>query len=77
MMMTCKEATEMSAKLEEGKLSQTERVSLWFHMLICKYCKAFEHNSKLMIKSFQKIERIQLSTDEKERMQKEIDQLKA
>jgi hypothetical protein len=48
MSITCKKATEFIIKNEEGKLSLSQRVKLWRHLLICKVCKVFYNQNKLL-----------------------------
>ena len=38
---SCREARERLTDYAEGGLSPRERVSLWFHLLICSACNAF------------------------------------
>ncbi len=40
-MINCKESTQLTIKKEESKLTLREKLELSFHLLICKYCKAF------------------------------------
>ena len=44
-MISCKEATFLTAKKEEAKLSFFERMKLKFHLSMCEYCKMFEKQS--------------------------------
>ncbi len=50
MMITCKEATRMVSKKEEGKLSSVNRVRLWYHFAICSLCRLFYRQNDLLTK---------------------------
>jgi hypothetical protein len=41
MIISCKEATYLHQKKQEGKLQRMERFGMWFHLLYCKFCKLF------------------------------------
>ncbi len=41
LMITCRDATFLYTKKKEGKLSLAERLALWFHLLMCKFCALF------------------------------------
>lgn len=47
-MITCKEATLAIIKKEERKISIIERIRLLIHLAICKFCKLFEKQNKLI-----------------------------
>lgn len=42
LMISCKDATMLTAKKEEGKLSLVERVKLSMHSSMCLLCRKFE-----------------------------------
>lgn len=44
-MINCKESTRLSLKKEQRKISLRERIELSFHLLMCKYCRIFDHQS--------------------------------
>ncbi len=44
--ISCKEATQLILKKEEGKLSIGQRVQLSLHLLICDLCKSFNLQNK-------------------------------
>ena len=47
--LCCKQATYLVLKKEEvSKLSFKEEISLKFHMLICRFCRAFRKQSAIM-----------------------------
>lgn len=47
-MISCKEATYLISKKEEGKLTLAERLKLSVHLAICSICRAFEKQSKFI-----------------------------
>jgi hypothetical protein len=46
----CKQATLLSLKKEEGKITFWESIKLWYHLLYCKYCKRFTKQSAIINK---------------------------
>ncbi len=44
-MINCKESTRLTIKKEENKLTLREKIELSFHLMICKYCRAFNVQS--------------------------------
>lgn len=46
--ITCKRATYLVSKKEEGRLSFLEWIRLQFHLSICSMCKLFEKQTKLI-----------------------------
>jgi hypothetical protein len=44
----CKQATLLSLKKEEGKISISERVKLFYHLLYCSYCRRFVKQSSII-----------------------------
>lgn len=47
-MISCKEATYLISKKEEGKLTLAERLKLSVHLAICGICRAFEKQSEFI-----------------------------
>lgn len=73
--ITCKKATYLISKEEEGKLSWLERWQLRGHLTICSICRKFEqqsgfigHMARLYTHSHET-----LSPESKERMQHALD----
>ncbi len=57
MMASCRQATELIEKREIAGLGIYERVSLTYHLSICKACRAYQSQSRLIdnwMKSHQK-----------------------
>jgi L-lactate utilization protein LutB len=44
----CKQATMLSLKKEEGKITIMERVKLFYHLLYCIYCRRFVKQSSII-----------------------------
>jgi len=42
----CRKVTELVERRDLKSLTVGERAGLWFHMRICKYCKAYEVQSQ-------------------------------
>jgi len=49
-MITCKEATMLSVQKAEVKLSFSDRMRLFIHLLICQYCRLFDKQMKMIDK---------------------------
>lgn len=47
-MISCKEATYLISKKEEGKLTLAERLKLSIHLMLCSICRAFEKQSEFI-----------------------------
>ena len=78
----CKQATQLTLKKEEGKISLTERVILFYHLLYCFSCRQFVKQSVLInvaVKQAADAELknpiYQLSEEKKKVIQHELDTL--
>ena len=40
-LISCKQATYLHEKKEEGRLDGAEQFGLWVHLLYCKFCRLF------------------------------------
>jgi hypothetical protein len=49
-MISCKEATMIVVKKAEIKVTFSERLKLFFHLIICQYCRLFEKQNKIIDK---------------------------
>lgn len=47
-MLTCKQASQLLSQSLDRQLSARERFALRLHLLICKYCKRFGEQIKLL-----------------------------
>jgi hypothetical protein len=73
-MLSCKEATFLMAKKEEGKLTFFERMKLSFHTSMCRFCRLFEKQTKQIREESRHIHAEEgLSDAAKRRMQRLID----
>jgi hypothetical protein len=50
LMISCKEATMLSLQKTEVSLSFSDRIRLFVHLRICKYCRLFDKQSKMIDK---------------------------
>jgi len=48
LMITCKKATEMIERNNSNDLSMSELMKLKFHLILCKACKFYEKQSRLI-----------------------------
>jgi predicted anti-sigma-YlaC factor YlaD len=48
--ISCKKATYLVSKKEEGKLNWIESIQLRTHMTICSLCRLFEQQSRFITK---------------------------
>jgi hypothetical protein len=46
--LNCKQATLLSLKKEEGRISFMENIKLQYHVLYCKYCRRFIKQSAVI-----------------------------
>ncbi len=78
----CKQATLISLKKEEGKITIADRIKLSIHLLFCDACKRFIKQSGLINKAMQQLHQKlhqypphTLSKETKEKMQQQVDGL--
>jgi hypothetical protein len=72
-MITCSDATLYVSKREEGKLSSKVRFKLFLHLLICKFCRLFAKQNKLVIHEIKHLHTDATLTElEKEQIQAKI-----
>ena len=48
-MLTCQELTELVTDYLEGSMSFADRVRFQMHIGMCRHCRAFLHDRKLVI----------------------------
>lgn len=80
----CKHATLIAVKQESGRVTVTERMRLWIHLLQCDACKNFLKQSALINKAVRQLhDRLfsqpshQLSNTAKQNLQQQIDDFAA
>ncbi|WP_336516979.1 hypothetical protein [Pollutibacter soli] len=44
-MKSCKKATFLISKKEEGKLTSSEAIGLAWHLSVCSFCRSFERQT--------------------------------
>lgn len=49
--ISCKKATYLISKKEQGKINLFDRVTLSMHLSICSLCKLFEEQTGLIIRN--------------------------
>ena len=48
MMLNCKEVSRLVSRRQDEPLSRGDRLRMWFHMLLCDACRAFERQTALL-----------------------------
>jgi hypothetical protein len=74
-MLNCKQTSQLISQSLDRKLTLRERFALQLHLLICKYCKRFSQQVKIMrvsvralINSVEKDDTITMPSSAKERI---------
>ena len=76
-MITCKRATELVSQSQDTRLAPLARLSLWLHLVICKYCVSFKTQLgiiKLVVAKLKEDKQLELSKAAKERIREKIRQ---
>ena len=68
-MLTCKDVCDNATRHIEGQSGLGDRIGLRFHLLICKECRRFMRQFRMMIGTSAKLNDLDQPTD------KEIDEL--
>ena len=68
-MLTCKDVCDHATRHIEGPTSLWDRIGLRFHLLICKECRRFMQQFRMMISTSATLNEVDQPTDE------EIDEL--
>jgi hypothetical protein len=74
----CKQATLLSIKKDEGKITPTERLKLWYHLLYCGPCNRFIaqwHKLTSLRKERGDVVVFKLSEEAKQRIDKNLSSL--
>jgi len=75
-MLSCEKATFLVSKREEGKLSPGERIRVAFHLLMCRFCRAFQKQSGFISRTAKNITpAANLTPEDKLRFQKSLEEL--
>lgn len=56
LMINCKEATELAVKKSQQKLSFIDWIRLQIHLFVCKYCRRFVVQNKLIDQAVHEID---------------------
>ncbi|TAJ13953.1 hypothetical protein DMA11_07110 [Marinilabiliaceae bacterium JC017] len=56
-MITCEEATYLISKKQQDKLSHAERLKLFMHLIMCRYCYRFASQVTLITKAIKRLKR--------------------
>ncbi len=81
--ISCDEATTICDKSQYGEASFLEKIKLNFHFFLCKICGLYSNQNTKMSKVYKmkahdcKKEHRCLSTEEKEHLKKELQELEA
>jgi len=73
MMITCESATIFVSQKEEHRLNLSNRIKLFFHLAMCKFCRLFENQNQFIIHQLKHTtSNASLSEIEKEVLQNKI-----
>ncbi len=64
MMINCKEAARRSSELRDRPLRGMRRFELWYHLLICKFCKIYYKQIQMLGKLSRLIGKASADSDE-------------
>ena len=75
-MIDCKEAAYLTDKQSITEISFGKRMSLKFHVMMCKICRRYFKDSEALMKIFKraKIVNPELSSEDKENLKKNLKQ---
>ena len=48
MMINCKESAMRSSQLRDSNLKGVRRLELWYHLLICKFCRIYDKQINML-----------------------------
>ena len=72
-MITCKEATMIVVKKAEIKVTLSDRIRLFVHLLICQYCRLFEKQHRVINKIISSwTTKQKLTSEQKNKLKEEI-----
>ncbi len=63
-MLTCKDVCDNATRHIEGRPGPGDRIALGFHLLMCKQCRRFMRQFKVMISTSAKLNELNQPTDE-------------
>lgn len=56
LMITCKEATEMVVQRDIERPGMWNRMRLWMHLAICRFCALFARQNKMINEAFKNLD---------------------
>ena len=76
-MISCREATRLLSQSMEHPLPLSTRVALKFHLFICRFCRRFGRDLRLLRRAFRRYREVgkddqSLSAEARERMKKTL-----
>lgn len=74
-MITCKRATELVSQSLDTRLALLNRLSLWLHLLICKYCVSFKTQLaiiRVVVAKLREEKQLELAKTAKDRIREKI-----
>ncbi|UCG50918.1 MAG: hypothetical protein JSW58_12050 [Candidatus Latescibacterota bacterium] len=48
MMINCKESAIRSSQLRDQQLKGMRKIELWYHLLICKFCRIYDKQIRML-----------------------------
>lgn len=80
-MMNCKQASELASKTLDSKLGLWQRLSLRFHLMMCRLCRTYAHQLEFLHRIAPQIDAhiethtdIKLAAETKAKLKQSIDQ---
>lgn len=70
--ISCKQAVDFISKKEEGRLTASQRFSLWRHLAGCSLCRIFSVQNRIIGEAVKQSEARDLSPIEKEALVKAV-----
>lgn len=74
-MSSCRKATFLISKKEEGKLSSAESVSLAYHLSVCSLCRSFEKQTSFFSMKKRNPPVTQMPDESKKRLEKFVERI--
>jgi hypothetical protein len=73
--MNCKEATQLSVMKHAKETRRIDRLRLYMHLLLCKYCRFFDRQQTMIDHEMEHLgQQDQLTADERAAMQAKLNQ---
>ncbi len=72
-MISCEEATAICNKKQYNEATSWQKITLWFHVLLCRACSQFTKKNTKLTSLFEKANLHSLSENEKEQLKKQLE----